>query len=114
MPAKASDARKPAASRFIDREAVFSIVGVYGRSPKKGGMVRAAEAIMAGRRLILRDTSRFKDPAGLTWDRYVALQARERERYQAERATLPAEALEFRTVSPRYLERAIEQFANNY
>ena len=32
---------------------------------------------MAGKRLILKDTSRFKDPAGLTWERYVALQARE-------------------------------------
>src|SRR5215831_11036778 len=65
-------------------------------------------------RLTLRDTSRFNDPAGLTWERYVALQARERERYQAERAALPADALAFRSVSPRYLERAVEQFANNY
>jgi phenol hydroxylase P3 protein len=69
---------------------------------------------MARQRLTLRDTSRFKDPAGLTWERYVALQARERERYLAERAALPAEALAFRSVSPRYLERAVEQFANNY
>jgi len=65
-------------------------------------------------RLILRDPALFKDPANLTWQRYVALQARERERYQAERAALPADALTFRSVSPRYLERAVEQFANNY
>src|SRR5215472_1990550 len=65
-------------------------------------------------RLILRDPALFKDPANLTWERYVALQARERERYQAERAALPADALAFRSVSPRYLERAVEQFANNY
>jgi hypothetical protein len=66
------------------------------------------------RRIALRDPSRFKDPANLNWERYVALQARERERYLAERAALPAEVLAFETVSPRYLERAIEQFANNY
>lgn len=64
--------------------------------------------------IVLKDPSRFKDPANLTWERYVAMQARERERYLAERATIPREALEFRTVSPRYLERAIDQFANNY
>ena len=69
---------------------------------------------MASQRLTLEDPTRFKDPAGLTWERYVALQARERERYLAERAAIPAEALEYRTVSPRYLERAVEQFANNY
>ena len=69
---------------------------------------------MARRTLRLKDPSRFKDPAGLTWERYIALQARERERYLAERATIPAEALAYKTVSPRYLERAIEQFANNY
>lgn len=69
---------------------------------------------MARRRITLEHPARFTDPSGLTWDRYVALQARERERYRAARAALPAEALEFRSVSPRYLERAIEQFANNY
>src|SRR3989442_7496059 len=69
---------------------------------------------MARRTIGLEDPSRFKDPAGLTWERYVALQARERERYLAERAALPADALAFRTVSPRYLERAVEQFANTY
>ena len=69
---------------------------------------------MADKRLVLRDPTLFKDPANLTWERYVALQARERERYQAERAALPADALAFRSVSPRYLERAVEQFANNY
>src|SRR5262247_3408344 len=69
---------------------------------------------MASARISLRDPSRFKDPSNLTWDRYVALQARERERYRAERDALPPEALEYRTVSPRYLERAVEQFANNY
>jgi hypothetical protein len=64
--------------------------------------------------IVLRDPSRFKDPASLTWERYIALQARERERYLAERATIPREALAYRTVHPRYLERAIDQFANNY
>ena len=38
---------------------------------------------------------------------------RERERYLAERATLPAQALAYRTVGPRYLERAVEQLGNN-
>ena len=33
---------------------------------------------MASQRLTLKDPGRFKDPAGLTWERYVALQARER------------------------------------
>jgi Methane/Phenol/Toluene Hydroxylase len=66
------------------------------------------------RRIALKDPGRFKDPANLTWERYVALQARERERYRAERAALPTEALEFKTVSVSYLERAVEQFANNY
>jgi hypothetical protein len=69
---------------------------------------------MAGQRIVLNDPSRFKDPANLTWERYVALQARERERYLAEKATIPADALAYKTVSPRYLERAIDQFANNY
>jgi hypothetical protein len=69
---------------------------------------------MADKRLVLRDSTLFKDPANLTWERYVALQAHERERYQAERGALPADALAFRSVSPRYLERALEQFANNY
>jgi phenol hydroxylase P3 protein len=69
---------------------------------------------MASARITLRDPGRFTDPSNLTWDRYVALQARERERYRAERAAIPPAALEFRTVAPRYLERAVEQFANNY
>jgi len=69
---------------------------------------------MAGRRIVLKDPSRFRDPANLTWERYVTLQARERERYLAEKATIPQETLEFKTVSPRYLERAVDQFANNY
>ena len=69
---------------------------------------------MARRHITLKDPSRFKDPAGLTWERYIALQARERERYLAERAVIPADALAFRSVSPRYLERAVEQFANNF
>ena len=69
---------------------------------------------MARRHITLKDPSRFKDPAGLTWERYIALQARERERYLAERAAIPADALAFRSVSPRYLERAVEQFANNF
>jgi hypothetical protein len=69
---------------------------------------------MAGRRLTLKDPGRFSDPASLTWERYVALQARERERYQAERAAIPPAALNYETVSPHYLERAVDQFANNY
>ena len=58
---------------------------------------------MARRHITLKDPSRFKDPAGLTWERYLA-----------ERAAIPADALAFRSVSPRYLERAVEQFANNF
>src|SRR5437773_11043750 len=69
---------------------------------------------MARQRLVLKDPGRFSDPANLTWERYVALQARERERYLAERATISPEALSYRTVSPQYLERAVDQFANNY
>jgi phenol/toluene 2-monooxygenase (NADH) P3/A3 len=69
---------------------------------------------MAHAPIVLRDPGRFKDPANLTWERYIALQTRERERYLAERATIPQGALDFTTVNPRYLERAIEQFANNY
>ncbi|MBI2015780.1 MAG: hypothetical protein HYS77_09635 [Candidatus Rokubacteria bacterium] len=69
---------------------------------------------MARARIVLKDPRRFKDPADLTWERYIALQARERERYLAERAGIPREALEYTSVSPRYLERAIDQFANNY
>jgi len=64
--------------------------------------------------IVLKDPGRFKDPANLTWERYIALQTRERERYLAERATIPQDALDFKSVNPRYLERAIEQFANNY
>src|SRR5919197_3098151 len=64
--------------------------------------------------IALKDPGRFKDPANLTWERYVALQAREREGYLAERATIPAEAMAYQTVSRRYLERAVDQFANNY
>ena len=30
------------------------------------------------RTIELKDPSRFKDPANLTWERYIALQARER------------------------------------
>jgi hypothetical protein len=69
---------------------------------------------MTRTRIVLKDPSRFKDPANLTWERYIALQARERERYLAERASVPADALEYRTVSPRYLAQAVDQFANNY
>jgi methane/phenol/toluene hydroxylase len=65
-------------------------------------------------RITLNDPSRFKDPANLTWERYVALQSRERERYLSERAAIPRETLEYKTVGPRYRARAIEQFANNY
>jgi phenol/toluene 2-monooxygenase (NADH) P3/A3 len=68
---------------------------------------------MARPGVVLRDPTRFHDPANLTWERYVALQARERERYLADRAALSPDALAYRTVSPRYLEHAIDQFANN-
>jgi hypothetical protein len=69
---------------------------------------------MARERITLKDPSRFADPANLTWERYVALQARERERYMAEKATIPPDALNYKTVSPRYLANAVDQFANNY
>src|SRR4029453_10873069 len=69
---------------------------------------------MARRRLVLKDPGRFSDPANLTWERYVGLEARGRERYLAERAAISPEALSYRTVSPQYLGRAIDQFANNY
>jgi hypothetical protein len=69
---------------------------------------------MARMRITLDDPSRFRDPANLTWERCVALQSRERERYLAERAAIPRETLEYQTVGPRYLARAVEQFANNY
>jgi hypothetical protein len=68
---------------------------------------------MARMRITLDDPSRFRDPANLTWERYIALQSRERERYLAERAAIPRETLEYQTVGPRYLARAVEQFANN-
>jgi hypothetical protein len=69
---------------------------------------------MARRRISVKDPSRFRDPANLTWDRYIAIQARERERYVAERDALPAAALDFSGAKPGYLPRAVEQFANNY
>jgi hypothetical protein len=69
---------------------------------------------MASPGVVLRDPDRFRDPANLSWERYIALQARERERYLADRAAIPPEALAYRTVSRRYLERAVDQFANNY
>src|SRR5207245_7665383 len=62
----------------------------------------------------LQNPALFSAPANLTWERYVALQARERERYLAERATIPQDALDYKDVSPRYLENAVDQFANNY
>src|SRR6059036_313282 len=42
------------------------------------------------------------------------MQARERERYMAERASISQDALNYKTVSRRYLERAVDQFANYY
>jgi hypothetical protein len=69
---------------------------------------------MARKKITLKDPSRFADPANLTWERYVALQARERERYMAEKATIPPDALNYKHVSPRYLANAVDQFANNY
>src|SRR5437879_11872175 len=69
---------------------------------------------MARKRLVLKNTALFSDPANLSWERYVVMQARERERYLAERATIPDDALNYKTVSPRYLHQAVEQFANNY
>jgi len=69
---------------------------------------------MARKRLVFKDPGRFSDPASLTWERYVAMQARERERYMAERAAISQDALNYKTVSRQYLERAVDQFANNY
>ena len=69
---------------------------------------------MARKRITLENPALFSDPANLTWERYVALQARERERYLAERATIPQDALDYKDVSSRYLENAVDQFANNY
>jgi phenol hydroxylase P3 protein len=69
---------------------------------------------MARRKITLRDPSRFKDPHNLTWAKYIEIQAKERARYEAELAKLPPEAFDFSAVRPGYLERAIEQFANNY
>ena len=69
---------------------------------------------MARKRLVLKNTARFVDPANLSWERYVTMQARERERYLAERATISDDALNYRNVSPRYLQNAVDQFANNY
>src|SRR3989442_2424550 len=69
---------------------------------------------MAHAPIVLNDPGSFKDHAILTWERYVALQTRERERYLTERATIPQGALDFTTVNPRYLERPIDEFANNY
>src|SRR5207245_8946005 len=53
-------------------------------------------------------------PANRSGERYVVMQARERERYLAERATIPDDALNYKTVSPRYPHQAVDQFANNY
>src|SRR5947207_13088183 len=63
--------------------------------------------------IVLKAPGRFKDPANLTWERYIALQTRERERSLAGRATIPQDALDFNSRHPRYLERAIEQCPNN-
>jgi hypothetical protein len=65
-------------------------------------------------RLVLKDPGRYHDPANLTWDRYITLQARERERYLAEKAAIPPDVLNFEGVTTTYRERAIDQFANNY
>ena len=69
---------------------------------------------MAHQPITLQDPGRFIDPANLTWERYVSMQARERERYLAERTSIPDDALNYKNVSPRYLENAVDQFANNY
>src|SRR5215470_2850722 len=65
---------------------------------------------MARKRLVLRNTALFVDPANLSWERYVAMQARERERYLAEKATVSDDALNYRHVSPRHLEMDREVF----
>src|SRR5678815_203255 len=69
---------------------------------------------MARKRLVLKNTALFSDPANLSWERYVSMQARERERYLAERTSIPDDALNYKNVSARYLENAVDQFANNY
>ncbi len=70
---------------------------------------------MSTLRITLQDPSRFRDPFGLTWAKYIAMQARDKEYYEKERAKLPPEALEFRTADPQYLEEVThEQFLDNY
>src|SRR5207248_2412975 len=69
---------------------------------------------MARRKITLHDTSRFHDPANLTWHRYVEMQTRERERYLAERAAIPDDVINYRAVKPGYLANAVEAFANNF
>jgi phenol hydroxylase P3 protein len=95
------------------RDPGFTSVDI-GEMLASGVPRRTEEAEMGAARIALQDPSRFHDPSNLTWERYIALQARERERYQAERATIPPDVLAYKAVSPRYVERAVEQFANNY
>src|SRR5439155_868538 len=84
------------------------------RGPRRPRRACNRGGAMARKRLVLKNTALFSDPANLSWERYVVMQARERERYLTERATIADDALNYRTVSPRYLENAVDQFANNY
>lgn len=70
---------------------------------------------MSSFRITLKDPSRFHDPFGLSWPKYIAMQARDKEHYDKERATVSQEALDFKLADPKYLEQVThEQFLDNY
>ena len=70
---------------------------------------------MSNLHITVKDFSRFRDPFGLNWPKYIAMQARDKELYEKERASLPSEALEFKMADPKYLEQVTrEQFLDNY
>ena len=70
---------------------------------------------MSTLRIPLKDPSRFRDPFGLTWPKYIAMQARDKEHYEKEKANLPPEALELKSADPKYLDQVKrEQFLDNY
>ncbi|MBI4479152.1 MAG: hypothetical protein HY651_03930 [Acidobacteria bacterium] len=66
-------------------------------------------------RITMKDPSRFRDPFGLNWPKYIAMQARDKEHYEKQKAALPPEALEFKLADPGYLEEVTHcQFLDNY
>lgn len=70
---------------------------------------------MSTLRITLKDPSLFSDPFGLTWPKYIAMQARDKEHYEKEKAKLPPEALELKSADPKYLDQVKrEQFLDNY